>query len=132
RNSIIWGNRGTSFVNPGFVIESSLVKGVNDADYDNPDLNSIFVDSVTNPLLARDFRLKAGSAAINAGDDQYFASESTPDLSHIMTDLDGNPRITGAVDLGAYESPYIFVDDDAIAGANHGGSWQDAFTSLHD
>lgn len=42
-----------------------------------------------------DYRLKYGSPAINAGDNQYVTTE---------TDLAGNPRINGTtVDVGAYE-----------------------------
>lgn len=46
-----------------------------------------------------DYRLKYGSPAINAGDNQYVTTE---------TDLAGNPRIGGTtVDVGAYEfEPY--------------------------
>ena len=48
---------------------------------------------------ANDFRLRAGSPAIGAGDSAAVPPELT-------TDLDGNPRIQGAaVDIGAYEAP---------------------------
>lgn len=54
-------------------------------------------DPANAPTTAGDLRLGAGSPAINAGNNAFVAG--------ILTDLDGNPRITGtAVDLGAYEA----------------------------
>jgi len=58
---------------------------------------SVFAD----PLFvgANDFRLRAGSPAIDAGD-------STAVPPELTTDLAANPRIAGAaVDIGAYEAP---------------------------
>jgi hypothetical protein len=45
--------------------------------------------------MGGDFRLRADSPCINAGNNSYLSS---------ATDLDGNPRISGGtVDIGAYE-----------------------------
>ena len=57
-----------------------------------------------------DLHLCAGSPAIDAGDDAAAAG--------IATDLDGNPRIVGSVDLGAYESGTTCTDDCVCAPAS--------------
>jgi hypothetical protein len=51
------------------------------------------------------YRLQKCSAAVNLGNNIYYASGQTPDISSITTDLTGNPRFFngGKVDLGAYE-----------------------------
>src|SRR6185295_6897053 len=75
-----------------------------------------------------DLRLRAGSAAIDAG-----LNAAIP--AGISNDQAGNARIqNGTVDLGAYEGPglaskIIYVDINAIGG-NTGASWPDGFTNL--
>ncbi|MBQ1278174.1 MAG: hypothetical protein IIY07_05975, partial [Thermoguttaceae bacterium] len=65
-----------------------------------------YVYDATQPLFNDaengDFTLAAGSQAINKGNDAYLADE-------ITTDLAGNPRFNGAVDLGAYESQALLA-----------------------
>lgn len=52
-----------------------------------------------------DYRLAAGSYAINKGDGTLYGASSTPNLSAITTDINGANRIMGiAIDLGAYET----------------------------
>lgn len=59
-----------------------------------------FIDTASN-----DFRLTAGSQAINTGDSSYFGLSSTPVLSTIVTDIRNSDRIMGTnIDLGAYET----------------------------
>ncbi len=89
-NSILWGNNGTNAVSGvtkyGFsIVEGGTGSGTIDAD-------PLFVDSI-----AGDLHLVNGSPAINAGD---LGLVSSSDQS---VDLDGNPRMVGNVDIGAYE-----------------------------
>ena len=51
-----------------------------------------------------DYQLSAGSPSIDAG------SNAAVPLGAVI-DLDGNPRIIGIVDMGAYESPYSPLAD---------------------
>ncbi len=100
RNSIIYGNSsGIVNVSSTPVISYSLVQGVA-ADATNHN-----VDGATNPMFmsTTDYTLQTGSAAINTGNDIFYASAQTPDLTSITTDLAGKPRINGTVDMGAYE-----------------------------
>ncbi|MDR1106635.1 MAG: hypothetical protein LBL44_09785, partial [Treponema sp.] len=55
------------------------------------------------PSTAGNYRLQAGSPVINKGSNSFYNPAQTPDLSGISTDLDGNPRLNGTVDMGAYE-----------------------------
>lgn len=57
-----------------------------------------------------DFRLKCNSVGVDGGNDSFYLSGITPDLSNITTDLQGNPRFSKShVDMGAYE--YLFEGD---------------------
>jgi hypothetical protein len=63
----------------------------------NLDADPLFVlevDPLTAPTTAGDLRLLTGSPAIDVGDDSANAT---------TTDLAGNPRKVGTIDLGAYE-----------------------------
>ncbi|WP_170845832.1 MBG domain-containing protein [Parapedobacter composti] len=98
-----------------------------------------------------DYRLKAGSPAINAGSNQLY-SDAGGDLAN-DTDLAGNPRVYnfaggGIIDLGAYEyqdEPPIAIQPDAnnilyvdigkkdVAGHTAtGSSWDNAIPELAD
>jgi len=90
---------GTTFYNAVGATETP--SGVTpDALFVNP------VDAGTAPTVAGNYRAKAGSFGVNAGDNLRFAAGQTPDLSLVLSDLDGTDRIQGAaVDLGAYEKP---------------------------
>lgn len=106
RNRIIVGNNGPA-IKGNATIENSLIgdheKGKlydgkgnpGDEDYKIAD---IFINpNPTSPDKA-DYRLKAGSPAIDKGDATY------KELEQMDEDLDGNDRIWGAgIDLGAYE-----------------------------
>jgi hypothetical protein len=111
RNSIIWGNAGT---NPGIynynsastTVTYSIVQGGHAGTGNKPDgTDPLFIDpepAANAPTTAGNYRLQPGSPAINAGSNSYYSS-GTPDLQSITTDLDGNPRFVGTVDMGAYE-----------------------------
>jgi hypothetical protein len=111
RNSIIWGNGTSNVYNSGTPSYTySLVEGENPSGTGNLDGTSagndpLFVSPeayTSAPSTAGNYRLQAGSPAIDAGSDSFYNS-GTPDLSGITTDLDGHPRFNGTVDMGAYE-----------------------------
>ena len=83
-----------SLVGPGMI---AAIPGTNNLVWDETDTTSAnYVGKIFVDYANGDYRLKLGSPAINAGDDQYVTSG---DL-----DLAGNARINGtAVDVGAYE-----------------------------
>ena len=104
---------------------------------ENYDELSIFTNSCTYPvptnggnvvgfpsfadILDSDFHLTADSPCINAGNNIFAPTNITP------CDLDGNPRIRGAVvDLGAYEYPSpttYYVDASRPDDSGNGLSW---------
>ncbi|CAG0927177.1 hypothetical protein TFLX_00410 [Thermoflexales bacterium] len=93
-NSILWGNSdglGDNTIFGVATIDHSVVQG-GWSGTGNLNSDPQFIDAATG-----DFRLKASSPAINAGD------STVPALPAI--DLDGNPRIMGtAIDMGACEA----------------------------
>ncbi|MGA2232497.1 MAG: choice-of-anchor Q domain-containing protein [Tepidisphaeraceae bacterium] len=82
---------------------------------------------VRNPNLSAtdygDLQLQEDSPCIDAG-----PSAIVP--TGLARDLAGNARETGAaMDMGAYEFPIMYVDA-AATGADTGGDWADAYTTL--
>jgi hypothetical protein len=123
RNCLLWGDSGGEIVNNSStpVISHSLVQGSGgSANWDagfgidggnNLDADPLFVTPVPGPAPTTlgNLRLGPGSPAINAGNNNV----TNPALP--ATDLAGNSRTVGTVDLGAYESNYVF----AISGGNN-------------
>ena len=112
RNSIVWGNLTEFGFGFGFDNDNIANNNPYRSSYDAclvgdaPLGNGIILNS--NPLFADtakgDYRLSCLSLAIDAGNNSYYSSGQTPDLSSIKVDLDGNPRFYSMrVDLGAYE-----------------------------
>ena len=102
RNSIIYGNGPDDLHNEpdSKSEESHSIVGPdgNDPWFEAPG------DPSDAPTTKGNYRLRDGSPAINAGDMSVYDPGENPDLSHIVSDLDGNPRFDGfEVDLGAYE-----------------------------
>ncbi|EST55604.1 hypothetical protein T458_07720 [Brevibacillus panacihumi W25] len=89
RNSIVWGNSKTNANIQELEIGNSLVN--------SPDPKFLLVQQ-------GNYRLQSDSPAIGAGSSEYYERNQTPDLSGIITDMDGNPRLIGEeMDMGAYE-----------------------------
>lgn len=109
-NSLVIGN--TAFYSPeigGVYGHSSTIVSSNSTIgftgiFAGKTLTDIFespIDIASLPSTEGNLRLKAGSPAIDAGDNNLARYSDTIDITH---DLDGNPRIQGAaVDMGAYE-----------------------------
>ncbi len=100
-NSIIFGNTWESVVDfsdflLSYSVTHSLIENFTTSANNNIDYTTVTAaDVFVNP--ANDFRLKAGSPAIDAGSNALVPSG-------IVTDVLGNDRIVGSVvDLGAYE-----------------------------
>ncbi|MHC4316199.1 MAG: choice-of-anchor Q domain-containing protein, partial [Planctomycetota bacterium] len=124
-NCIIWGNTSQEITTDGegaIVISFSDVRG-GWPGAGNINANPLFVE----PAIG-DYHLLPDSPCIDAG-----YNPAVP--PSVVTDLDGNPRITGGtVDMGAYElqrPSTLYVDDNA-SGKNNGSSWDDAFNDLQD
>ena len=152
-NSIIYNNRTGQNVDNGVknyeatpAYRNSLVQdnpgGANMVTYSG-NAGDIFTSLSSNTVaqLPGDYTLKVGSPAIHAGSNAFYAAGQSPDLSEIKTDLAGNQRIKGSVDLGAYESQYVTVLPDANGivyikqqgtGNTKGDSWANASSELAD
>jgi len=71
-----------------------------------------------------DLRLQNSSPAINQGDNSYVSA---------ATDLAGTPRILNdIVDLGAFETTYLYYVDHAAGGTATGLDWTNAYTNVQD
>lgn len=141
KNCILWGNTAATYD-----ISSTDVPAEAELTFDNcliqsgacgPETggNTVCTNIFTaNPLFVsnNDFRLQAGSPALDMGVNAYLPTGSTEDL-------DGNTRIMGGtVDLGCFEfdppchtGPIVYVNHVA-AGGNDGSTWADAYTDLKD
>ena len=142
RNSIIWGNKSWDFFKKEFHdcnLEDKITNLVNDTLFiyshclsgrtvylDIYSVNWIELPTppgaiIADPLFVdtanRDYRLQCGSPAVNMGENAFYHPDSFPNLSHIITDIDGNSRFFNQdIDLGAYElqepcAPFIWVAD---------------------
>ncbi|MCA0230888.1 MAG: T9SS type A sorting domain-containing protein [Bacteroidetes bacterium] len=124
KNCILWGNINSSTVyvsNPVYI--NTIVKGQN--------LGSGVFDGTREPLFVLpptsgnvvstigDLRLHPCSPALNQGSNDENAT---------ITDLDGNPRKVGTIDLGAYEyqgstasiTPVIATNSTTTCGGSNG------------
>jgi hypothetical protein len=119
RNSVIWGNTaatgngiytdsGTPEVNYS-IVQDGGYPASNPVSNTNYNLNAdpLFVspqNASAAPTTEGEYRLQSGSPAVNAGNNTYYDSNQTPDLSAITTDLGGTARVKGGtIDMGAYE-----------------------------
>ena len=115
-NNIIWGNTAAGSGADVYLSGTGQRKefrfnnahgmhGVWDLADNNLDVAPLFYDPVNG-----DYHLRAGSLCINAG------TNGAPALPSV--DLDGNPRIQGIVDLGAYE-----FSNSAVHPADTNSNW---------
>lgn len=105
-NCILWGNTATaggtqitninsttnisySILQGGFAAINNF-SGINNDNGSNSTADPLFVDAANGNL-----RLQTCSPAVNAGDNS---------ADTLSTDLDGNPRKVGTIDMGAYEN----------------------------
>ncbi|MFN8357680.1 MAG: choice-of-anchor Q domain-containing protein [Spirosomataceae bacterium] len=123
RNCIVWGNSSSLDVYDSdqsiAIYHYSLIEGLNpggtNLDGTNPTNNPLFVnlpDYSLAPTTSGDLSLQACSPVINAGNDSY---------NDTTTDLAGNNRKFGVIDLGAYEfQSNVNPRPTAIAGTTSG------------
>ncbi len=131
RNTIILGNNtGVHNINSAPDYSYSLLQGFTGITSADVFVNPVAASQNT-PTAAGDYTLKAGSPAINAGNNAVVTT---------TTDVAGNARIQNTtVDIGAYESAYagayipsvLYVNASATSGGN-GESWTTAYTSFED
>jgi len=115
-NCIVWGNGGTAVMGSA-VFTNSLIQGANPGGSNlNGTLlsnNPLFfnqISAASAPTTAGDYRLQPASPAIDAGDNAFLAG--------ITTDLYGNTRQLGTVDMGVYEAPCKAKGDPTVFGNN--------------
>jgi hypothetical protein len=146
RNSVVWGNtrkdgssQNNMDVNGGTLDHSyNLVQGATV-------ITGAAVVSVADPQFVGggDYRLLSGSPAIDRGSSAYYRTGQTPDLSRIVTDLGGSPRVQNCiVDLGAYEyvmhgflepvNGIMYVNRNTPNPSGDGSSWENAYPDLAD
>ncbi len=106
RNAISWSNSSAIEGNVPAIVTNSIVQGGYIGGNQEVEPHSVAQQPYTSaPSTGGDYRLQAGSVAIDAGDNSVVTA---------LTDLNGNPRLVDGdgnggiiVDMGAYEwSPY--------------------------
>lgn len=117
RNSIVQGNHGFLYEDidaPPSLVSTALFSSIvaDEFYFTGTSIPLILSKPVFLDTFARDFRLAAGSPALDMGDSSFYATTGTPNLSSIKADIRGARRIMGDnVDLGAYE----VCDDSTLA-----------------
>jgi len=129
-------NRGSGSIS----ITYSLVQGQTNASNGNIDATGVTDTDLFKDPANGDYSLKAGSIAINAGDNTLYTNAG----GNLTTDKDlaGNPRVfQSTIDIGAYESPVLVITPDTnnilyvnktATGDGSGSSWANAIPELAD
>ena len=135
RNCIFWGDLPDEIylMETGAAIDFSNIQGPSPTlgGTGNMSADPLFQDPAGPDgvvgTMDDDYRLALSSPCLDAGDDTDLSTTS-------MTDLDGEPRISGAhADMGAYEfhGPLQYYVDAAFGDdSNSGGSPQRAFATI--
>ncbi|HTN44823.1 MAG TPA: choice-of-anchor Q domain-containing protein [Flavipsychrobacter sp.] len=140
-NSIIWGNAeitspiySNATIAGTIAVSNSIVQG-GYTGTDNLNIDPLFVNAppqVNAPFATGDYHIAKCSPAINGGNNNYL-------LAADVNDLDGKKRISGRIDIGAYEyslgvpdvTGVVYVDSSAAPGGD-GSSWSNAIIELAD
>ncbi len=145
-NNLLIGNLATTS-SPGIynenstpVIHYSLIQDLTDTTNGNIDATNVTETDVFNDPTNGDYSLKAGSIAINAGNNALYTNAG----GNLTTDKDvaGNKRVfQSIIDLGAYEAQALVITPDVnnIVYVNKtatrngtGDSWANAIPELAD
>lgn len=104
RNSILYANgSGIHNHNSTLEVNYSLVQGMPE-DLANHNIAGN-TDPLFNDVPGDDYTLRSVSGLINKGNNLYFQSGQTPDLSALTKDLNSKTRIgESTIDIGAYEA----------------------------
>ncbi|WP_309789414.1 beta strand repeat-containing protein, partial [Filimonas zeae] len=111
-NSIVYGNNGSpnAGVSPALIpsatCQYNLLQGVSASTgyhvLDGNTVDPLFrgASTATPPFTGGNYRLQSNSPAKDAGNDALYTATS----GYSTTDVAGQPRFNGAIDLGAYEA----------------------------
>jgi predicted outer membrane repeat protein len=140
RNSILWVNTGSNGTVTDHVTDATTAAG-----HDLPELdyciveggwsgrggNNMANDPLFQNLAINAYTLRAGSPAIDAGNNGYLPTGSFADLARntriATSNVDDNP-LTSAVDIGAYEKQPAVSDPAPAVGVNR--QWQGSAVTI--
>jgi Leucine-rich repeat (LRR) protein len=148
-NSIIWSNGNDGFcgcetaqidsdITPNLLIDRSIVQNWGTGPFANAvatfvsGANPLFIDAQND-----NFSLSCASLSVREMGNitpipqDTFDADGDGDTSELFPyDFAFKPRITGVVNIGAYEDVRRYYVDKNAAGANTGFNWDDAYTEL--